>query len=105
MVYVTAYNSKNYYVLGDVLVPGRLPHTGNETVLDVLQYAGGLLPTAEPKDIRLVRPGRNGKPSRVFKVDLEAIQDRGDVRSNYQILPGRPARRRAERGGQEDHRA
>jgi len=87
-VYVTAYNSKNYYVLGDVLVPGRLPHTGNETILDVLQYAGGLLPTAEPKDIRLVRPGRNGKPSKVFNVDLEAIQDRGDVKSNFQILPG-----------------
>ncbi len=88
MVYLTAYNSKNYYILGDILIPGRLPHTGNETVLDVLQYAGGLLPTADPKDIRLVRPGRNGKPSKVYKVDLEAIQDRGDVRSNYQIFPG-----------------
>ena len=28
---VTAYNSKNYYILGDVLIPGRLPITGNET--------------------------------------------------------------------------
>ena len=78
----------NYYVTGDVLLPGRLPWTGKETVLDVLQYAGGLIPTADPKDIRLVRPGRNGKPSKVYKVDLEAIQDRGDVRSNYQIFPG-----------------
>jgi hypothetical protein len=47
-----------------------------------------LLPTAEPKDIRLVRPGRNGNPSRVFKIDLEAIQERGELRSNYQIFPG-----------------
>jgi protein involved in polysaccharide export with SLBB domain len=85
---LTAFNSKNYYVLGDVLVPGKLPHTGNETVLDALQYAGGLLPTAEPKDIRLVRPGRNGKPSKVYRVDLEAIQEKGDVRTNYQIFPG-----------------
>ena len=75
-------------MLGDVLIPGRLPCTGNETVLDAIQYAGGLLPTAEPKDIRLVRPGRNGKPAKVYKVDLEAIQERGDVRSNYQIFPG-----------------
>jgi protein involved in polysaccharide export with SLBB domain len=85
---VTAYNSKNYYVLGDVLIPGKLPNTGVETVLDALQYAGGLIPSAEPKDIRLVRPGRNGKPARVYKVALEAIQEKGDVRTNYQLFPG-----------------
>ena len=84
---VTAYNSKNYYVLGDVLITGKLPWTGNETVLDALQYAGGLIPTAEPKDIRLVRPGRGGKPAKIYKVDLAAIQEKGDVMSNYQIFP------------------
>ena len=84
---VTAYNSKNYFILGDVLIPGKLPWTGNETVLDVLQYAGGLLPTAEPKDIRLVRPGRGGKPAKIYKVDLAAIQEKGDVTANYQIFP------------------
>jgi hypothetical protein len=85
---VTAYNSKNYYVLGDVQVPGKLPNTGTETVLDALEYTGGLMTTAEPKDIRLVRPGRAGKPPRVYKVDLEAIKERGDVRTNYQLFPG-----------------
>ena len=85
---ITAYNSKTYFILGDVLVPGKLPWTGNETVLDALQYAGGLMPTAEPKDIRLVRPGRDGKPARVYKVDLAAIQERGDITANYQIFPG-----------------
>lgn len=54
---ITAHNSKNYYVEGDVGVPGHLPFTGHETVLDALDQASGLLPTAEPKDIRLVRPG------------------------------------------------
>jgi protein involved in polysaccharide export with SLBB domain len=82
------YNSKNYYVLGDVHVPGRLPCTGNETVLDALQFAGGLMPTAEPKDIRLVRPGRGGKPARVYKIDLAAIQEKGDATANYQVFPG-----------------
>jgi protein involved in polysaccharide export with SLBB domain len=85
---VTAYNSKNYYVLGDVQVPGKLPLTGNETVLDALQYAGGLMATAEPKDIRLIRPARGGKPARVYKVDLEAIRDRGEITLNYQLFPG-----------------
>jgi protein involved in polysaccharide export with SLBB domain len=85
---ITAYNTKQYYVLGDVLIPGKLPITAHETVLDALQYAGGLIPTAEPKDIRLVRPGRNGKPAKVYKVDLEAIQEKGDVRTNYQLFAG-----------------
>ena len=43
---VTAYNSKYYYVQGDVAAPGRLPITGNETVLDAINFAGGLIPTA-----------------------------------------------------------
>ena len=85
---VTSYNSKNYYVLGDFNNPGRLPFTGRETVLDAVQFAGGLLPSAEPREIRLVRPGRGGKPDKVYKVDLDAIQDRGDVTTNYQIFPG-----------------
>jgi hypothetical protein len=85
---VTAYNSKSYFVQGDVAEPGRLPCTGHETVLDALNLAGGLITTADPKDIRLVRPARSGKPARVYKVDLEAICERGDVTANYQIFPG-----------------
>ncbi len=87
-VNITAYNSKNYYLEGDLVTPGRLPFTGRETVMDAVNYGGGLLPTAEPKDIRLVRPGRGGKPTRVYKVDLESIREKGDVTSNYQIFPG-----------------
>jgi protein involved in polysaccharide export with SLBB domain len=84
---ITAYNSRNYYVLGDVAITGRLPWTGEETVLDALQFSGGLMATAEPKDIRLVRPGRGSKPGKVYKVDLAAIQEKGDVTSNFQIFP------------------
>ena len=47
---VTAYNSKNYYILGDVAVTGRLPITGNETVLDAINFANGLMPTAAPAE-------------------------------------------------------
>ncbi len=85
---ITAYNSKNYYVTGDVAQPGHLPFTGHETVMDALDFAGGLLPTAEPKDIRLVRPARGGKPAKTYKVDLEAIRAKGDVTSNYQVFCG-----------------
>jgi polysaccharide export outer membrane protein len=86
---VTAYNSKNYYVLGDVLLPGRLPITGNETVLDALNYSGGLLPTAAPQNIRLVRPAPPGACcEQVLPVNLAAITSGGDPTTNYQLMPG-----------------
>jgi polysaccharide export outer membrane protein len=86
---VTAYNSKNYYVLGDVLVPGKLPITGNETVLDAINYAGGLLPTAAPQNIRLVRPAPPGACcEQLLPVNLAAITNGGDPTTNYQLMPG-----------------
>ena len=86
---VTAYNSKGYYILGDVLIPGRLPITGNETVLDALEYAGGLLPTAAPQNIRLVRPSPPGACcEQILPVNLSAITNGGDPTTNYQLMPG-----------------
>jgi polysaccharide biosynthesis/export protein len=86
---VTAYNSKNYYVLGDVLVTGKMPITGNETVLDAINYAGGLTPTAAPQNIRLVRPAPPGACcEQILPVNLAAITSGGDPTTNYQIMPG-----------------
>lgn len=85
---ITAYNSKTYYLEGDFTSPGRLPFTGHETVMDAIAFGGGLLPTADPKDIRLVRPARGGKLAKVYKVDLEAIRDKGEQNLNYQVFPG-----------------
>ncbi len=86
---VTAYNSKNYYVLGDVLVTGKMPITGNECVLDALQHAGGLTPTAAPQNIRLVRPAPPGACcEQVLPVNLAAITSGGDPTTNYQLMPG-----------------
>ena len=85
---VESYNSKTYFVLGDFALPGRLPITGNEMVLDAIEYAGGFSPTADPKSLRLIRPARAGKPAKVYPIDVEAIQARGDSKANLQILPG-----------------
>jgi polysaccharide export outer membrane protein len=85
---VTAYNSKNYYVLGDVLITGKLPITGNETVLDAINFAGGLMPTAAPQNIRLVRPAPPGACcEQVLPVNLAAITSGGDPTTNYQLMP------------------
>ena len=86
---VTAYNSKVYYVQGDVGSPGRLPITGNETVLDAIQYSGGLIPTAAQQNIRLVRPAPPGACcEQVLPVNLAAIVNAGDSTTNYQLMPG-----------------
>jgi polysaccharide export outer membrane protein len=86
---VTAYNSKVYYVEGDVAQPGRLPITGNETVLDALSFAGGLIPTAAQQNVRLVRPAPPGACcQQVLPVNLAAIISAGDGTTNYQIMPG-----------------
>ncbi|MFI5457774.1 MAG: sigma-70 family RNA polymerase sigma factor [Isosphaerales bacterium] len=84
---VTAYNSKQYYVQGDVQSPGRLAYTGGETVLDVLQFAGGLLPTADRSKIRLIRSFPKGSPIQVLPIDYEEISMGTDSSTNYQILP------------------
>jgi polysaccharide export outer membrane protein len=85
---VTAYNSKNYYVLGDVLITGKIPITGADTVLDALNYAGGLMPTAAPQNIRLVRPAPPGACcEQVLPVNLAAITSGGDPTTNYQLMP------------------
>jgi polysaccharide export outer membrane protein len=86
---VTAYNSKFYYVQGDVAAPGRLPITGNETVLDAINFAGGLIPTAAPNNIRLVRPAPPGACcEQVLPVNFSAIVSGGDPTTNYQLMPG-----------------
>jgi protein involved in polysaccharide export with SLBB domain len=85
---ISAYNSRYYYVQGEVAVPGRLPFTGNETVLDALNFAGGLVPTADHKNFRLVRPARGGKSAKVYPIDIDAIIEKGDPTANLQILPG-----------------
>ena len=84
---VSAFNSKFYYVQGLVQSPGRLPITGSETVLDAINQAGGLM--AEARTVKLIRPApKPGLPASTLFVDYEAIVHRGDVTTNYDILPG-----------------
>ena len=86
---VSAYNSKYYYVQGDVGAPGKLPITGNETVLDAINFAGGLIATASPNNIRLVRPAPPGACcEQKLPVNLAAIISAGDPTTNYQLMPG-----------------
>jgi protein involved in polysaccharide export with SLBB domain len=84
---ITAYNSKNYYILGSVCKPGRLPYTGGDTVQDALQYAGGVLPSADWGKIRLIRSYPKGSPAKVLPIDYEELTVGTDASTNYRIFP------------------
>jgi polysaccharide biosynthesis/export protein len=84
---VTAYNSKNYYIQGEVSAPGKLPVTGRETILDVINYAGGLTAQADHKGVVLYRQPLKG-PLEALPIDIDQITMGDDLSTNYQVLPG-----------------
>ena len=85
---VTTYNSKNYYVQGAVLIPGKLPVTGRETVLDAINFSGGLASSADHKGVVLYRQTRKGEPPQALRIDIDQITMGDDLSTNYQLLPG-----------------
>jgi RNA polymerase sigma factor (sigma-70 family) len=84
---VTAYNSQNYYIQGDVHFPGKTPFTGNETVLDAIQLAGGLLPSADRSHVKLIRSYPKGSPVHVLPIDYEEVTMGTDASTNFTIMP------------------
>lgn len=89
---VWAFNSKHYYVITDFAGNGeqvaRLPHTGNETVLDAVSQVGGLSAVSSRKLwVARPAPGDCGH-DQILPVDWCGITRRGQVKTNYQILPG-----------------
>jgi polysaccharide export outer membrane protein len=90
---VLAYNSRVYYVITDRLgfgtVVDRIPITGSETVLDAISQLRGLPPEASKHHIWVARktPGHGGGENKL-PVDWIGITKRGEMQTNYQILPG-----------------
>jgi polysaccharide biosynthesis/export protein len=89
---VFGYNSKVYYVvvqgagLGDQIF--QLPIKGNETVLDALSQIQGLSGSQSTR-MWVARPGANEcGGDQILPVDWLGITQRGDINTNYQILPG-----------------
>ncbi len=89
---VFGYNSKVFYVvtqgagLGDQVV--IIPSKGNETVLDAIGQIQGLQSTSSTR-MWIARPGYNEcGGDQILPVDWVAITQRGDIATNYQILPG-----------------
>lgn len=89
---IYGYNSKVFYVitqgagLGDNVV--IMPAKGNETVLDAIGQIQGLESNSSTR-MWIARPGYNEcGGDQILPVDWVAITQRGDIKTNYQVLPG-----------------
>jgi protein involved in polysaccharide export with SLBB domain len=88
-VQVAEYRSQQVSLFGGVHGQERaVPYRGPETVLDLLQRAGGVDPGTEVTRIFVVRPHvADGKPPEVFTVDLRAILFDHDQQTNIRLEP------------------
>ncbi len=73
-------------VTGAVLRPISIPHRPGMTVLDAILEAGGVTEFAAPDRTTLYRK-QDGK-SQAFPVRLKRILYRGEVDTNYELMPG-----------------
>jgi polysaccharide export outer membrane protein len=91
---VVQLNSATYYVITDGAGFGegvfRFPVVGSETVLDAISNIQGLPQVASKRQIWVARRGPGGCncPDQILPVDWCAITQCGDIRTNYQIMPG-----------------
>jgi protein involved in polysaccharide export with SLBB domain len=88
-VQMVAFNSQQVYLFGAGIGSQRcVPYRGDETVIDLLQRVGGITAGAAPNHIYVVRPHVvEGKPPEVFHINLPAILERGDEKTNIRVQP------------------
>ncbi len=88
-----AYNSQVFYVITDRTGFGeivqRFPITGNERVLDAISLIQGLPPEASKHRVWVARraPG-HGDRENILPVDWIGVSQKGQMATNYQLLPG-----------------
>ncbi len=81
-------NSKFYYLQGAFVIPGRVPVTGRERILDAVNKANGLASEADSNQVFLYRVGSNGGPLKTLKIDIDQITLGDDLSTNYELIPG-----------------
>lgn len=73
-------------ITGQVGQPISVPYRQGMTVLDLVLEAGGLTPFAAGD--RAVMHRQTGEEYESFDLDLQAILEDGDMRTNYTVQPG-----------------
>jgi len=86
-VIVKTFGASAVVVQGEVKTPAQIPLIGNATLLQILSQAGGFLPTADLRNVTVVRHSTGGKPL-VTVVNLQAALDGSQPANDIQMLPG-----------------
>jgi polysaccharide export outer membrane protein len=87
-VRITAYQSKVYYILGQVSAPGPKVYSGRDTVLTAIAAAQPN-PMAWLGRIQVIRPSadKSVKP-KIFEVDFDKMSAHGDATKNVLLQEG-----------------
>lgn len=87
-VRVVAYESRVYYVAGQVYFPGPKVATGRDTVLMALAQARPTV-LAWISNVQVIRPSANKNVrAKIFKVDYAKMRARGDTTKNVLLQEG-----------------
>lgn len=86
-VRVGGYNSKKYYVLGEVASPGPRPYTGRDTLMDALADSPPSF-LAWRSNIKVIRPSEAEGERHTITVDLDKMILLGDTRMNMLLQEG-----------------
>ncbi len=87
-VRLIAYQSKFYYVLGQVYLPGPKVYTGRDTVLYALAAARPN-PMAWLKRVQVIRPSRDKSVRpKIFEVNFDRMAVHGDASKNVLLQEG-----------------
>jgi protein involved in polysaccharide export with SLBB domain len=84
---VKTFGASAVVVQGEVKTPAQIPLIGNATLLQVLSQAGGFLPTADIRNITVVRHSTGAKPL-ITVVNLQAALDGTEPANDIPMLPG-----------------
>ncbi len=87
-VRIATYQSKVYYVLGQVMSPGPKIYTGRDTALTAIAYARPN-PMAWKERVQVIRPSKdeNIKP-KIFEVNFERMSVHGDTSKDVLLQEG-----------------
>ena len=85
-VRIAGYNSKRYYVLGQVGGQGARPYTGRDTLLDAI-LRGGVNHTSWTSRVKVIRPSHGEVPIRTIVVDVDRMTKTGDWSKNILLEP------------------
>jgi polysaccharide export outer membrane protein len=78
--------AKQLGISGQVTLPGSYPYRTNMHLLDVISLAGGFLPSANRKQVRILR--RSGVERKIIPVDADAIMANEAVNKDVLLEPG-----------------